>query len=165
MGDTKVETISRLAQWKIDNFGPCSYKKSDSFKLGLWNWHIAIEKNRYLNVRLFQEPSRQSKDQPPLARFILRVFNLGISRRTYISPGLLAFCWLFETVALLLLLAVYSEMLVWFELLMMRCFKLLSGCMVLICCHVAGLIIKHVAACLLLLLRSMLFLGATDLML
>ncbi|XP_057531637.1 BTB/POZ domain-containing protein At1g21780 [Amaranthus tricolor] len=86
MGDTKVETISRLAQWKIDNFGPCSYKKSDSFKLGLWNWHIAIEKNRYLNVRLFPEPSRQSKDQPPLARFILRVSNLGISRRPYISP-------------------------------------------------------------------------------
>ena len=40
MGDTKVETISRLAQWKIDNFGPCSYKKSDSFKLGLWNWFV-----------------------------------------------------------------------------------------------------------------------------
>lgn len=85
MGDTKVETISRLAQWKIDNFGPCSYKKSDSFKLGLWNWHLAIEKNRYLYVRLFPEPSRVSKDQPPLARFILRVSNLGISRRPYIS--------------------------------------------------------------------------------
>ncbi|XP_021743710.1 BTB/POZ domain-containing protein At1g21780-like [Chenopodium quinoa] len=86
MGDTKVETISRLAQWKIDNFGPCSYKKSDPFKLGLWNWHLAIEKNRYLYVRLFPEPSRVSKDQPPLARFILRVSNLGLSRRPYISP-------------------------------------------------------------------------------
>ncbi|KNA24513.1 hypothetical protein SOVF_015090 [Spinacia oleracea] len=86
MADTKVETISRLAQWKIDNFGPCSYKKSDSFKLGLWNWHLAIEKNRYLYVRLFPEPSRVSKDQPPLARFILRVSNLGVSRRPYISP-------------------------------------------------------------------------------
>ncbi|KAL2892962.1 hypothetical protein RDABS01_008871 [Bienertia sinuspersici] len=86
MGDTKVDTISRLAQWKFDNFGPCSYKKSDSFKLGLWNWHLAIEKNRYLYIRLFPEPSRLSKEQPPFARFILRVSNLGLSRTTYISP-------------------------------------------------------------------------------
>lgn len=39
MTDSKVETISRLAQWRIDNFGPCSYKKSDPFKLGIWNWY------------------------------------------------------------------------------------------------------------------------------
>ncbi|KAL5192771.1 BTB/POZ domain-containing protein [Glycine soja] len=39
MGD-RVETLARLAQWKIDNFGPCSYKKSDPFKLGIWNWII-----------------------------------------------------------------------------------------------------------------------------
>ncbi|OMO50136.1 BTB/POZ-like protein [Corchorus olitorius] len=38
MVDSKVETISRLAQWRIDNFGPCTYKKSDPFKVGLWNW-------------------------------------------------------------------------------------------------------------------------------
>lgn len=38
MGDTKVETISRLAQWRIENFGPCSFKKSDPFKVGIWNW-------------------------------------------------------------------------------------------------------------------------------
>lgn len=38
MGDTKVETISRLAQWRIENFGPCSFKKSDPFKAGIWNW-------------------------------------------------------------------------------------------------------------------------------
>lgn len=86
MADTKVETISRLAQWKIDNFGPCSYKKSDPFKVGLWNWHLAIEKNRYLYIRLFPEPSRLTKDQPPIARFILRVSNVGVSRRPYISP-------------------------------------------------------------------------------
>ncbi|KAJ8447903.1 hypothetical protein Cgig2_012038 [Carnegiea gigantea] len=86
MADTKVETISRLAQWKIDNFGPCSYKKSDPFKIGLWNWHLAIEKNRYLYVRLFPELSRLSKDQPPIARFILRVSNVGVSRRPYVSP-------------------------------------------------------------------------------
>lgn len=119
MGDTKVETIARLAQWKIDNIGPCSYKKSDSFKIGLWNWfvyflyfifilftqkvqffllnygfvivlyfrHLAIEKNRLLYIRLFPEPSRVSKDQPPHARFILRVSNLGLGRRPHVSAS------------------------------------------------------------------------------
>ncbi|XP_022766338.1 BTB/POZ domain-containing protein At1g21780-like [Durio zibethinus] len=86
MGDSKVETISRLAQWRIDNFGPCSYKKSDPFKVGLWNWHLSIEKNRYLYIRLFPEPSRVSKEQPPFAKFILRVSNAGANRRLYISP-------------------------------------------------------------------------------
>ncbi|KAM6579243.1 hypothetical protein CsatA_003017 [Cannabis sativa] len=86
MADSKVETISRLAQWRIDNFGPCSYKKSDPFKVGLWNWHLSVEKNRYMYIRLFPEPSRLSKDQPPLARFVLKVSNSAGSRRPYISP-------------------------------------------------------------------------------
>ncbi|KAE8714341.1 BTB/POZ domain-containing protein [Hibiscus syriacus] len=86
MGDTKVETISRLAQWRIDNFGPCSYRKSDPFKVGLWNWHLSVEKNRYLYIRLFPEPSRVSKEQPPYAKFILRISNVGVNRKLYISP-------------------------------------------------------------------------------
>ncbi|PPR93822.1 hypothetical protein GOBAR_AA26846 [Gossypium barbadense] len=86
MGDSKVETISRLAQWRIDNFSPCSYKKSDPFKVGLWNWHLSIEKNRYMYIRLFPEPSRVSKEQPPYAKFILRISNVGANRRLYISP-------------------------------------------------------------------------------
>ncbi|XP_050235389.1 BTB/POZ domain-containing protein At1g21780 [Mercurialis annua] len=86
MADSKVETISRLAQWKIENFGPCSYKKSDPFKVGIWNWHLSVEKNRYLYVRLFPEPSRASKEQPPIAKFVLRVSNAGLNRRPYISP-------------------------------------------------------------------------------
>lgn len=85
MADSRVETISRLAQWRIDNFGPCSYKKSDPFKIGIWNWHLSVEKNRYLYVRLFPEPSRLSKEQPPFARFIIRVSNGGANRRLYIS--------------------------------------------------------------------------------
>jgi speckle-type POZ protein len=36
--DSRVDTISRLAQWRIDTFGPCSYRRSDPFKLGIWNW-------------------------------------------------------------------------------------------------------------------------------
>ncbi|KAI3714679.1 hypothetical protein L6452_21638 [Arctium lappa] len=86
MVDTKVETISRLAQWRIDNFGPCTYKKSEPFKIGIWNWQLSVEKNRYLYIRLFPEPSRLSKEQPPIAKFILRVTTTGTSRRPYISP-------------------------------------------------------------------------------
>ncbi|RWR97210.1 BTB/POZ domain-containing protein [Cinnamomum micranthum f. kanehirae] len=86
MTDSKVETISRLAQWRIENFGPCSYRRSDPFKVGIWNWHLSIEKNRYLYVRLFPEPGRASKEQPPVARFVLRVSNVGANRRPYISP-------------------------------------------------------------------------------
>ncbi|MFS7983575.1 putative chromatin remodeling & transcription regulator BTB-POZ family [Helianthus anomalus] len=86
MVDTKVETISRLAQWRIDNFGPCTYKRSDPFKIGMWNWQLSVEKNRYLYVRLFPEPSRLSKEQPPIAKFIIRVTAAGTNRRPYISP-------------------------------------------------------------------------------
>ncbi|KAA8538457.1 hypothetical protein F0562_027997 [Nyssa sinensis] len=84
MADSKVETISRLAQWRIENFGPSTYKKSDFFRVGIWNWHLSIEKNRYLYIRLFPEPSRVSKEQPPIARFVLRI--CGANRRPYISP-------------------------------------------------------------------------------
>ena len=34
----RVETTSRLAQWRIDNLASCTYRKSDPFKIGKWNW-------------------------------------------------------------------------------------------------------------------------------
>ncbi|KAG0481086.1 hypothetical protein HPP92_011944 [Vanilla planifolia] len=37
MSDSKVEIIARLAQWRIENFGPCSTRRSDAFKIGIWN--------------------------------------------------------------------------------------------------------------------------------
>ncbi|XP_055834230.1 BTB/POZ domain-containing protein At1g21780 isoform X2 [Solanum dulcamara] len=75
MTDSKVETLSRLAQWRIDNFAASTYKRSDPFKIGIWNW-------------LFPEPSRLSKEQlpPPFARFMLRVTTTATNRRPYISP-------------------------------------------------------------------------------
>ncbi|XP_020088893.1 BTB/POZ domain-containing protein At1g21780 isoform X1 [Ananas comosus] len=86
--DAKVETISRLAQWRIESFGPSSYRRSDPFKLGFWNWYLSVEKNKYMYIRLFPEPCRISKDQPPIARFVLRVSSPGPGRRPYISPGI-----------------------------------------------------------------------------
>lgn len=86
MSDSKVETTARLAQWKIENLLSCSYRRSDPFKMGLWNWHLSVEKNRYLHVRLFPEPSRSIKDQPPVATFVLRIYNVAVNKRPWTSP-------------------------------------------------------------------------------
>ncbi|XP_047321650.1 BTB/POZ domain-containing protein At1g21780 [Impatiens glandulifera] len=85
MVDSKVETISRLAQWKIENFGPSTYKRSDPFKIGIWNWLLAVERNRQLLIRLFPEPSRVAKEHPPIARFVLRVSVIGTTRKHFTS--------------------------------------------------------------------------------
>ncbi|OEL22593.1 BTB/POZ domain-containing protein [Dichanthelium oligosanthes] len=84
--DSRVETISRLAQWRIDTLGPCSYRRSDPFKLGIWNWYLSVEKSRSVCIRLFPEPGRVAKEQPPLARFLLRVSWPGPPRRSCASP-------------------------------------------------------------------------------
>ncbi|WVZ95591.1 hypothetical protein U9M48_041332 [Paspalum notatum var. saurae] len=115
--DSRVETISRLAQWRIDTFGPGSYRRSDPFKLGIWNWlvssclvsipqipnpsideerkihrqtsrYLSVEKNRCILVRLFPEPGRVAKEQPPFARFLLRLSWPGPPRRSCVSPVL-----------------------------------------------------------------------------
>ncbi|KAF8668289.1 hypothetical protein HU200_052344 [Digitaria exilis] len=83
--DSRVETISRLAQWRIDSLGSCPYRRSDPFKLGIWNWYLSVEKSRSLCIRLFPEPGRVAKDQPPLARFLLRVSWPGPPRRSCAS--------------------------------------------------------------------------------
>jgi speckle-type POZ protein len=85
--ENRVETISRLAQWRIDTFGPSSYRRSDSFKIGIWNWYLSVEKARYVYVRLFPEPGRVAKERPPLARFLLRACWSGPPRRSCVSPG------------------------------------------------------------------------------
>ncbi|KAL6651719.1 hypothetical protein ACP70R_010644 [Stipagrostis hirtigluma subsp. patula] len=84
--DSRVETISRLAQWRIESFGACSYRRSEPFKLGIWNWFMAVEKSRSMYIRLFPEPGRVAKEQPPLARFVFRVSSAGPNRRTCVSP-------------------------------------------------------------------------------
>ncbi|KAL8194061.1 hypothetical protein R6Q57_026303 [Mikania cordata] len=34
----RLETTSRLAQWRIVSLASSSYRKSDPFKIGNWNW-------------------------------------------------------------------------------------------------------------------------------
>ena len=33
-----VSTTSRLAQWRIGNLSSYTYRKSNPFKIGKWNW-------------------------------------------------------------------------------------------------------------------------------
>lgn len=82
----KVETTARLAQWKIETLTTWSYRRSDPFRIGLWNWHLSIEKNRHLHIRLFPEVTRVSREQPPIATFVMRVLNMTGNRRPITHP-------------------------------------------------------------------------------
>lgn len=82
----RVETTSRLAQWRIDNLASCTYRKSDPFKIGKWNWHLAVEKNRSLSIKLYPEISNLTRDNPPIASFIIRVVSSVGDRTTLAHP-------------------------------------------------------------------------------
>ncbi|KAL3821158.1 hypothetical protein ACJIZ3_007063 [Penstemon smallii] len=82
----RVETTSRLAQWRIENLASCTYRKSDPFKIGKWNWHLSVEKNRTLFVKLYPEISNLTRDNPPIASFIVRVVSSVGDRKCLIHP-------------------------------------------------------------------------------
>ncbi|KAF9587910.1 hypothetical protein IFM89_006164 [Coptis chinensis] len=83
----RVETQSRLAQWKIESLSSCTYRKSDPFKIGNWNWHLSVEKNKVLYIKLFPVISNVTRDQPPIASFVIRVLCSHGSRHTLVHPG------------------------------------------------------------------------------
>ncbi|KAI4307813.1 hypothetical protein L6164_030954 [Bauhinia variegata] len=82
----RVETTSRLAQWRIENLASCTYRKSDPFKIGKWNWHLSIEKNRVLFVKLYPEISILTRDNPPIASFFIRVVSSAGDRKALTHP-------------------------------------------------------------------------------
>ncbi|KAJ4976226.1 hypothetical protein NE237_001332 [Protea cynaroides] len=84
----RVETTSRLAQWKIENLASCSYRKSDPFKIGNWNWHLSVEKNRTLSIKLYPEISNLTREKPPIASFIIRVLCSVGDRKALVHPGI-----------------------------------------------------------------------------
>ena len=49
----KVETTSRLAQWRIENLASCTYRKSDPFKIGKWNWFEFFQFVLYFSIFVF----------------------------------------------------------------------------------------------------------------
>ncbi|WOL12336.1 hypothetical protein Cni_G21102 [Canna indica] len=83
----RVETAPRLAQWRIDTISSCTYRKSDPFKVGLWNWYLTVEKNKQLYVKLYPEMSALTREQPPIASFNIKlVFLSSPSRKTIVHP-------------------------------------------------------------------------------
>jgi len=57
------------------------------FSIHLFFRYFSIVRNRFFSIHLFPEPSKVSKDHPPVARFILRVSVAGSSRKFIVSPG------------------------------------------------------------------------------
>lgn len=53
------------------------------------NRQLSVERNGLLYIRLFPEPSPASKEQSPIAKFILRVYSAGANPRTHASPGMI----------------------------------------------------------------------------
>ena len=84
----RVDTAPRLAQWRIDALSSCTYRKSDPFKIGLWNWYLIIERSKQLCVKLCPEAASVSREQPPIASFIIKlVSSTSPSRKTLVHPG------------------------------------------------------------------------------
>ncbi|XP_050368776.1 BTB/POZ domain-containing protein At1g55760 [Argentina anserina] len=82
----RVETTSRLAQWRIDNLASCTCRKSDPFKIGKWNWHLSVEKNKVLYVKLYPEISNLTRENPPIASFVIQVVCSVGDRKALIHP-------------------------------------------------------------------------------
>ncbi|CAA2984135.1 BTB POZ domain-containing At1g55760 [Olea europaea subsp. europaea] len=82
----QVETTSRLAQWRIENLASCTYRKSDPFKIGKWNWHLSVEKNRTLSIKLYPEVSNITRESPPIASFIIKVVSSVGDRKSLVHP-------------------------------------------------------------------------------
>ncbi|GFP99113.1 BTB/POZ domain-containing protein at1g55760 [Phtheirospermum japonicum] len=82
----RVETTSRLAQWRIENLASCTYRKSDPFRIGKWNWHLSVEKNRVLYIKLYPEISNLTRENPPIASFIIKLVSSVGDRKCLVHP-------------------------------------------------------------------------------
>lgn len=58
------------------------------FIFGLKWRHLSVEKNRVLFVKLFPEISNLTRDNPPIASFIVRVVSSVGDRKAITHPGL-----------------------------------------------------------------------------
>ncbi|KAH7689104.1 speckle-type POZ protein [Dioscorea alata] len=83
----RVETAPRLAQWRVDAFSSASYRKSDPFRIGLWNWHLTVERNKHLLVKLYPEVSNLTREKPPIASFVIKLVSTSsTNRKTIVHP-------------------------------------------------------------------------------
>uniref|UniRef100_A0A1D1YWY1 BTB/POZ domain-containing protein At1g55760 n=2 Tax=Anthurium amnicola TaxID=1678845 RepID=A0A1D1YWY1_9ARAE len=84
----RVETAPRLAQWRIDSLASCTYRKSDPFRIGPWNWYLSVEKNKQVFIRLYPEASSFTREQPPIASFVIRAVCATGIRTTIVHSGI-----------------------------------------------------------------------------
>ncbi|KAL6544590.1 hypothetical protein OROMI_023452 [Orobanche minor] len=82
----RVETTSRLAQWRIENLASCTYRKSDPFRIGKWNWHLSVEKNKTLFIKLYPEISNLTREYPPIASFTIKLVSSVGDRKCLVHP-------------------------------------------------------------------------------
>ncbi|XP_020264323.1 BTB/POZ domain-containing protein At1g55760 [Asparagus officinalis] len=85
----RVETTSRLAQWRIEALSSCTYRKSDPFKIGIWNWFLTVERNKQFYVKLYPETSTLTREQPPVATLNIKIVSSSSpNRKTIVHPGI-----------------------------------------------------------------------------
>ncbi|XP_076882567.1 BTB/POZ domain-containing protein At1g55760-like [Bidens hawaiensis] len=82
----RVETTPRLAQWRIDNLVSFTYRKSDPFKIGNWNWHLVVEKSRSFSTKLYPEIKNLTRDSYPIASFNIRLISSFGGRKVLVHP-------------------------------------------------------------------------------
>ncbi|KAL8469580.1 hypothetical protein ACS0TY_032429 [Phlomoides rotata] len=82
----RVETTSRLAQWRIDSLASFTFRESDPFTIGNWNWRLSVEKSRTLIIRLYSEVSKVTRENPPIASFIIKVIWPSGDRKCLVHP-------------------------------------------------------------------------------
>ncbi|PWA91875.1 SKP1/BTB/POZ domain-containing protein [Artemisia annua] len=77
-----VETMSRVAQWRINNFDSTSPLQSESFKIGDRHWSLILEKRRLNFVIILIPEWELSGHDPLIASFNMRVVSLVGGRKT-----------------------------------------------------------------------------------
>ncbi|KAG0463632.1 hypothetical protein HPP92_019701 [Vanilla planifolia] len=84
----RVETTpgSPNGESKPSRLAPIA-KISMLFRLSDKHRHLTVEKNKQLFVKLYPEPSTLTKEQPPIATFIIKIVSSAPNRKTLIHPG------------------------------------------------------------------------------
>ena len=83
----------------ISHISGLGWTFNDMFSLDLYWRHLSVEKNRVLFVKLYPEVSNLTRENPPIASFIIRVVCSAGDRKALTHPGkmkrwsFLLLCW------------------------------------------------------------------------
>lgn len=88
----RVEAAPRLAQWLVDALPCYTYRKSEPFRIGLWNWYLSVERNnKQTCVKLFAELSTSANNTAPapIASFVTKLLiSFPPNQKTIVHPGI-----------------------------------------------------------------------------